>query len=485
LNIINYKLLNFLNLLSKEDLTEFKKFICSPIYSLGRNYLPMLEELIKYKNADADKISATDLYNAVYPGKKYSGQTLKNRFSELLKLGEEYIIYKGVKNDIVERDSILTKAYLENRMFKFYESKFKKALSYLELQKTDDKKFADIYSLNLRNLWYLNETEKFDKYFTNIYDHSIYSVSMSLISLFDYGIEFLQQVNLNRKYDHNIVLNIVRKIKYEDIFDKKGINESEILNVVKLYYYLFNAFDNLEQESFYFEARKVFNKISASFSDSYKYKFYMIFIYYCTRMQNLGRKEYHAELFKLYNEKLDNGLITDFTENIFPVNNFRDYVFIGIEMGKPDWVINFIKKYSGYLPKKNRENETNLSYSRVSSYLGDYRKALEYVLKVKPYNYMHYLDASVAKLISYYELDMEEEAFLEIDKLIHYVKSHREISKIHKIYNKNFIKIYSKLLKIKFNPSKKEIVNLEGEFKELKFVTKRDWIREKIKLLKK
>ena len=119
MNIINYKLISFLNLLSKEDLSEFKKFISSPIYSSGRNYIPLLDEILLFKNDKADEISAGELYNKVYPDKKYSGQTLKNRFSELLKLGEEFIIYKDVQKDQIERDNILLKAYLDKRCLDF------------------------------------------------------------------------------------------------------------------------------------------------------------------------------------------------------------------------------------------------------------------------------------------------------------------------------------------------------------------------------
>lgn len=480
MNIINYKLISFLNLLSKEDLSEFKKFISSPIYSSGRNYIPLLDEILLFKNDKADEISAVELYNKVYPDKKYSGQTLKNRFSELLKLGEEFIIYKDVQKDQIERDNILLKAYLDNKMFRFYEGKYKKAYSYLDSQKTNDKKFSDIYDLNQKNLHYLTLTEKIDRFYSNLYEHTIYSTSISLISLFDYGIEFKQQEYLGRKYEFNMVLNILKKIDLDDILGNYEGKDLEILKVVKMYYYLYKAYDELTNDYFYFEARKIFKNLSVNFSDDYKLKFYMIFIYYCTRRQNLGDKKFHLELFQLYNEKLDLGFTSDFTEMIYPVNNFRDYVFIGIELGKTDWVRNFVKKYSHLLPKKVREHEINLANSKLEFDIGNYENSLELVLKVKPNNYMHYLDSSSLKLVNYYELNNIEEAYFEIDKLKHYLSNHNEIPKVHKRYNKNFIKIYNKLLKIKMDPKKKDIIVIEGELKNLSFISRREWLQSKI-----
>lgn len=480
MNIINYKLISFLNLLSKEDLTEFKKFISSPIYSSGRNYIPLLEEIMKFKKDQADKISAVELYEKVYPGKKFSGQTLKNRFSELLKLGEEFIIYKDVQKDQIERDNILLKAYLDNKMFRFYESKYKKAYSYLDSQLTDDKKFSDIYSLNQKNLQYLTLTEKIDRFYSNLYEHTIYSTSISLISLFDFGIEYKQQEYLGRKYDFNMVLNILKKIDIDDILGNYGGKDLEILKVVNLYYNLYKAYEDLTKDNFYFEARKIFKNLSENFSDEYKLKFYMIFIYYCTRRQNLGDRKFYLELFKLYNEKLDLGFTSDFTEMIYPVNNFRDYVFIGIELGKRDWVRNFIKKYSHLLPKKVREHEINLAYSKLEFDKVNFEKSLEYVLKVKPNNYMHYLDSSLLRLLNFYELNTIEEAYFEIDKMKHYISNHNEIPKIHKTYSKNFIKFYSKLLKLKTEPKKKDIIVLEAELKKLSYISRKDWVQNKI-----
>ena len=93
---------------------------------------------------------------------------------------------------------------------------------------------------------------------------------------------------------------------------------------------------------------------------------------------------------------------------------------------------------------------------------------------------MHYLDSSSLKLLNYYELDRIGEAYFEIDKLKHYISNHNEIPKIHKTYSKNFIKIYNKLLKLKTEPKKKDIIILEGELKNIHFISKKEWLQIKI-----
>jgi hypothetical protein len=145
-----------------------------------------------------------------------------------------------------------------------------------------------------------------------------------------------------------------------------------------------------------------------------------------------------------------------------------------------EWVVDFINKYSKYLPEASREDEVNLSYSKVGFDSGDFKGSLSYINHIKPTNFLHYFDTSLLRLCNYYELDMIEEAYSEIDKFRHYIRSHNEIPKIHKLNNSNFIKIYLLLLKAKSDPAYNESGVLKNELKSFANVSKRPWLNKKI-----
>ena len=105
---INYKLLNLLNSFTANEIKEFKKFISSGLYTSGRNYLPLINYLLKCKSKDPGKISNGEKFLKLNSDKKFSKQTLKNRFSELYKLGEEFLIYLSLKNNNL--DALILKA---------------------------------------------------------------------------------------------------------------------------------------------------------------------------------------------------------------------------------------------------------------------------------------------------------------------------------------------------------------------------------------
>jgi hypothetical protein len=166
------------------------------------------------------------------------------------------------------------------------------------------------------------------------------------------------------------------------------------------------------------------------------------------------------------------------------VTTFRNYVLLGIKLKKIKWTQNFIKNYSEELPEENREDEVNLSYSKLFFSNKNYEKSLQHLKGFKGLNYLHYCDSSILKLCTYYETKKYEEAFFEIDNFRHFLRNHKEIPKIHKEYTQNFLKIYQTLLKIKTGVGIEELYIAENLINLLKPVSREIWLAEKINELK-
>ena len=86
MNLTNSKLISLLDSFSEKDIKGFRKFISSDFFSGGRNYLIILNHLLKFKKKGLDKITPQILHSKLYAKKQYSIPTLNNRFSELFKL---------------------------------------------------------------------------------------------------------------------------------------------------------------------------------------------------------------------------------------------------------------------------------------------------------------------------------------------------------------------------------------------------------------
>lgn len=476
----NNKLFNLIGSFSDTEIKEFKRLLASPLFTNGRNYHPLLNEILRIINKKLSKFPAAELYNKLYPGKKYSSQTLKNRFSEMFGLCEDYLIYKNIYNDKTSTDRILLQYYLDSRLFRLFDSKYEKSRRNVEEMPDNYDKFKNLAFLNKINLKLLNKKNNIHKMYRQFYDNSVYNTCLFLIDLFQMGIEFKLMEYDNVKHEHNFVLEIISKLEMIDFLKTVKKSSSVITKVMIMYYNLYKAYENPDKENYYFESKKLFEENINFFSMDYKDDFYQQMISYCIIRQNSGIKKFQYELFGLYNEKLEQGLYSEFRVNQFPVNTFRDFVFIGLEIKKYSWVENFIKKYSHELPEEIREDEVNLSNAKLHFSERHFEKAINLLNKVKGGNYIHYNDTGVLKLCCYYELDRIEESYFLLDKLKHYLRNHKEIPKVHLNPVKNFINVYQKIINLKSRPGKSDTGFLENEIRSYNKITKREWLLNKI-----
>ena len=200
---------------------------------------------------------------------------------------------------------------------------------------------------------------------------------------------------------------------------------------------------------------------------------------YAINRMNDDAEEFVMEVFRLFDYKLRNGIYFDIQSNNFTLNNFRDYVFIGLKVKKLKWTDDFIKKYSPHLPEGLRKNEMNLSMAKLYFEKGKMERALELVSKVKADNYVYYVDRARLGMKIFYETGMYAEGYDEAGRLKKYMRNHSEIPASHQTTIKRFIKNYIFILGISQKPKKERIKALRLH----KEKTTHEWIKEKVEEL--
>lgn len=466
-----------------DEINDFDKFIASSLHSRGRNYELLLKTILRYKDKDRNSISPKEFYSVLYPGKSYSGQTLKNRLTELLKLAESFLVYSKLNQEHIEKDKMLLEEYLSRRLTKLFEIKYRKTKKFVATLPVNEYKFKNMQFLNEINLSLLDKKNTLDEMHKQYYEHAKYSLYIFLIEVFEHGIHFRINELDNIKITPNIITDFLETFNVEHLIEGFAKSDDVMLKVVCIFYYLYRAINTFDEkdEHFYFQATKIFSECNKHLGNDYTIKIYEQIINYCIVRQNYGSEKFQNELFRVYDEKLKQGFYQEFRQLSYPVNTFRDYVLIGIELKEFKWVADFIKKYSKELPEEIHDDEVNLSYAKLFFAEGNFEQSLRHLSKVRGLNYLHYADASVLKMCCYYELNKLEDSFYEIDKLRHYIRNQKGMSPIHKTPNVNFLKIYQKLVNSKSKPEKGRIDFLEKEVRKLVFISKGKWLVEKIK----
>lgn len=482
MEIIHKKLILLIQTFSAKEIKLFRQFISSPFFTNGRNYIPFLEELLKMKDgtgkhSNKNKANESDIIKIL------SGRTLSNRYSELYKLGEEFLIYKSLKNNKAEKNKILLKRLLEEKLYSSYNTKHIETLKHFRKEKFTLHNSEDIAYISKLNTIFLHDKNRTTELYNEYYKNSKLILCISMLSVLELGLEFSHQELNNIKYEPNFVHDFLKKLEINEIIKDFSKSDSVIEKVTAMYFKLYKAFENEVNEKYFFESHKIFQELFTELNDSYKVTTYSHMINYCIRKQNKGLNKYKHVLFKLYKEKLSQDLTEDLENDLYLFNQFRDYVYIGISIKEFGWVENFIAGYSKLLPDEIRESEIKLSFANLNFARRLFAKSLSYVESIKTSHYLSYMDSSILKLCNYYELKNFEEAILEHDRLTHYLRNHYEIPEIYKLHYGNFAKFFQGILKMNVNPGKVNSGFLEKEIINCHKLSKKDWLLEKLRQL--
>ncbi|MEZ4691799.1 MAG: hypothetical protein R3A12_17225 [Ignavibacteria bacterium] len=318
---INFKLVNLLNSFTPNEIKEFKKFISSGLYTSGRNYLPLLNYILKHKSKNQDNFQNGELLLKLNSGKKFSKQTLKNRFSELYKLGEEFLIYLGLKENKLEKDKLLLKMLIEKKLLPPFESKYKKIIRSVEKEKYYESKYESILLLHEQKMLFLKEKRRESELYDLYNETSQLRLCIYLISLFEIGFEYSLQEYADIRYDNNYLVDFLRNLSIDELINNFSDTDTIIYEITAMNYYLFKAFENSDMEEYYFKSHKIFSKLSHELNEEYRTLKFNQMIHYSIKKQNEGIKKFQYELFKTF-------IMKNWIRDCFPIFRTRSIFLI-------------------------------------------------------------------------------------------------------------------------------------------------------------
>ncbi|MBE2218116.1 MAG: hypothetical protein IAE90_07940 [Ignavibacteria bacterium] len=480
--MIKIKFIQFYSGLNRKEKKEFRSFISSGYYNKGRDFSPILLEI--EKSLPLAK-SAAEMIGLLSRSLKYTSRSVWNRLHELKSLAERYIVDKEVSRNELLHSNLVSTYYINRSEYGLFTQKVNFAQKKFKTTKKGPDTNYYYYQLiqQLGNSYiYQSKTEPFIR---NLTEQVVYHSASYIINHYLHLIELLQQGNLNARDLAEKGLNFLNDTNTETFLKTLKENYHELYCQVSFHYNIYKAFLIKDDVSYFHNSLKFFELVSGSANDTYRSVFYQLLINYCIERTNKNEPEYYKELFRLYNKKLNEGLIQDLQVGNFPINNFRDYIFVALQLGEMEWIKWFIRKYSDYLPQNVREDEINLSYGILHYNEGKYEDAIISLNKVAGENYIHYMDGKYYKMRLFYETKRYEEAILEIDNYKHYLRQHKEIPETFAKPYKQFIKDYLSLMNILLKGSKDDAEIFASGLRSKAQTPRKRWILKKAEELAK
>lgn len=476
---ITIKIVQGISLLTLKELNEFNKFTVSKYFSKKREYSKILHLLTDLHKNNFLNYNNRKLLIYLTENLKTGKQSLLNRLSELYKIFEMYLISNKLEQSQMVKNKLLLEIFLEKKSHKLFEYTYNTSKLFIEKSKFDTKMLSDkneIQSLAALNSFYSGKYELFIRLFSG---KSSYLVADFFQTILKYSLEIMQQQLLGKKSGASLVDSIMSQINFESLLKEIKLIDLVLFKFLSLLHNMYLSYKDFEKTEFFFKARKIHKNILSELSRNENQIIYFAFITYCINQTNFKKTNFYQELFEIINEKLDGGYFDELKENNLPVNNFRDYIIIGLRVGKLNWVKSFIDKYSQYLPSEFRQDEVNIGAGIVALEEKKFELAIERLKKVKKKNYLYYFDSAHYKIRAYYELKNYYDAFMEVDRLKQYLSYHKDIPLIHK---ENFFEQISDIvILLKLADKQINISDFKYYFKDANLREKRKWIADEVK----
>lgn len=469
------KLYSALTYFDKYQQNRLRKYINSPYFNKNEGIILLFEILVKhinkYLNAPTPKnLTKEDIWRKIYSQKKYDDIRFRKLNSDLLKLVEGFLAQQVFEENPVHKAAYLIDAVEKKGMTELYESTSRRSKNLVnqQLQKPADNFY---YEYRIEKIKYNFNKYKFERSIRyNVEDIGNNLDKFYIAAKLRYYCTIIlpQQAKNSHKYDLLFIDQIIKNIeenKYEDV------------PPIAVYYQIYLTLTDVDNVEHYYKLRELLVKFAGQFPTAEAKSLYDSAVNYCVIKNNQGHSNFIHELFKVYQDSLETGVI--YGDGELAPGHFRNIVNVATRIGNYKWAEQFINDFKSKLPEDFRKNAVSYTLARLYFFQKEYNKVIELLQEVEYEDVNYNIGSKVFLLKIYFELDQTEPLFSIMESFRVYLTRHKEIPLPKRRNYFNLIKFTKKLINIMPKDKKKlDKVKLEIEKTESAIDP---WILEKIK----
>ncbi|MEO8447082.1 MAG: hypothetical protein ABI528_06280 [bacterium] len=493
---MNHKAFDILKTFSKEDIKSFATFLDSPFFKIRENVYK-LYNLLRVFHPDYNSKSLTDecLYSRIYPEKPYNSSTMRNLFSELAAAIELYLSQLNFSRRKFSVNDFLCDELFKRDLGSMVENTLKKSEEIIKSRKEFSAEFLlDSFQLATdklnfltlgkprSNITYIDGLKELhcerSRYITYIYVREMIKGYDQILTL---------EKTFNVDMENNFILDIFSKINFPTLvnFLADDTEEKIFKHFFEVYHAMLTAFMNVENDKYYFEYRKSFNR-NTKHLDADERRFHSgRLIRYCMKksMEKTSAKKFNEELLDLYDEIIHKEYYISDLSTHLPIELFRSALNHSLKMKKFKWAISFINRCKKKLHPDNRENMYHYSCVKYYFHTGKYEKANKHFENIQLSHFMLKIDLRNIMLKTYYEQQNYESAIYLIDTYKHFLTNDITLSSLEKKRNKQFVTTVQKMIEYRNYSNPLAMINVEKYLEEE--LPEKEWVIEKMMELEK
>ena len=479
----NTKLIQLLKTFELHEINEFGKFVNSPFHNESTKLVNLYNFLKRfYPEFDDDILKKENIYKQLYGESKYDDKKLRDRFSDLLKLAEEYLAFSNMKKNPVDFKTHTLNEFSDRNLVIHFDKKYgeikkiiqntpvkDESLFYNEYQLSSIK--TDFYESSLllgKSGSHLDEVKlnilQFLRFFT--------AVMLRYYSVINNAKGF---INYNGEY-----------ILFEPVIKFLNENNLEQYPLIKAFRLMLKLNKNHDDTESFYELKKLYKKCGSSLSLNDK-------IMITTELHNQANNRLIRGIPGFVKERFDIVKLQIEDETYPRHNGFmgREHFFSTIASaaaaGRMDWARKFIFEFSPKVVADQRENASLWAKGFLFYSDKKYDAALNELGKISTGDYISYLRVKVLTSQIYYDNVEFENLFSLIDSFKHYTASNKHIPEHLKRRYNNFMNMLFKLTLLNNNKDDYKVSKLTDELRELAEINSvpyQPWLLERAEKLR-
>jgi hypothetical protein len=448
---------------SKEDFKSFEDLAESPYFNKNSNLVKLVKYLKKvspdFKN---DSMKKEFVWEAIFPGRKFSYGVMKNLIYELNKLAEKYLVLEE-KGRTEYSDGLNLLKQLKQRALN---SQFEKKMKSLKLSNSKSKLVIEtsynsyIYE-DLEQVYFQRLHPNKERIFTTMNSNK-YLLSFFFSTFFYSNYNFLitSKIYSDLSPEYKLIEQVIE-------FFENTETEKDVIS--KIYFYAIFITMHPDSEDKFYELKKLFLENVNILARRTSYNLGAIIFSYCKLQINKNEIKFLKEQFDLIDFILKNKVYTISEKDYFDPNLYVMIIEISLKLNKLNWCEIFIHSFKDRLNPVNKKNHKILGEIFIFRHKKDFNSAFRLLSEFIPRNIQEKIYMKKIELKMYYETG-------DYDRVSSLIKSNKEFINFDKtlseIITKSFhnLLIYlKKLIDIKINIDVKryEIYNLNNLREEI------------------
>ncbi len=472
------KILQVLRNFSAKELRRFGEFVHSPYHNKNEKVKALLNEIEKCAPGfKSEKLSKEKLYEKIFPGEKFREQRMLDLSSMTLELAEEFLALENISRRKLRKHNALLTELGERKLDALFDMRLKELESLMEKNPEEENIYYEEFSLAMTTMNY-----NFRKYYA---DEKSYSKTTdgtreikTLSNFYLYEVLKLYTYLVSKYLAFS---QPPQMTGFEDLIGKLILKTGCEEPLVELYYLALKLLLTGEEKYFFLlRGHMIENEPEGIHEEDLK-RIFVFMNNFCVGKVLKGQQEYAKHTLDICKVFLKREM---FLQNGYMSGAFfLNCILYSISTNDTEWLDGFFSGYSKYLPGDIRESTVNYSKAHLLLHRKDYHSVLRLLSHATEDSPQRKFGIKVLLLKTFYEMGDLEPIDTLLDNFLHQLKSVDIIPDNFRRAFTQFAEFYRRLLRLRFDPNKKETERLIADINNLEYSHQKKWLGEQAGIL--